>query len=96
MPRAVGAMLDILGNSAEEYLGVGYHADAGGTPFDGCHRYTIRFAPTRPLDDRALLSNWLPCPDGPFNLAFRTYLPRAEIRDGRWTAPPVRMRDRTQ
>lgn len=144
MPRAVGAMLGILGNSAEEYLGVGYAADADGEPFDGRHRYTIRFAPgqlppvdafwsitlydadrflyandldrysissrhlptmvrdvdgsitvhlAHRLDDRRLLSNWLPCPDGPFNLAFRTYLPPAEIRDGRWTAPPVQVQD---
>ena len=141
MPRAVGAMLGILGNSAEEYLGVGYQADADGEPFDGRHRYAIRFAPgelppvdafwsitlydadrflyaneldrysvssrdlasmvvdddggitvhlAHRLDDPGWEANWLPCPVGPFNLAFRTYLPRAEIRDGRWTAPPVR------
>ena len=41
------------------------------------------------LEDERQAANWLPCPDGPFHLAFRTYLPRAEIRDGRWTAPPV-------
>ena len=144
MPRAVGAMLGILGNSAEEYLGVGYQADADGQPFDGRHGYTIRFAPgqlppvdafwsitlydadrflyandldrysvssrdlstmlrdddggitvhlVHRLDDRSLLSNWLPCPGGPFNLAFRTYLPRAEIRDGRWIAPAVQVQD---
>ena len=43
--RAVGAMLGILGNAAEEYLGVGYPADAHGQPFDGRKRYRIRFAP---------------------------------------------------
>jgi hypothetical protein len=43
--RAVGAMLGILGNAAEEYLGVGYQADADGQPFDGRKRYRIRFAP---------------------------------------------------
>lgn len=140
MPRAVGAMLGILGNSAEEYLGVGYQADAEGKPFNGRHPYAIHFAPGQlpPVDafwsitlydvdrflyaneadrytvgsrdvptmvrdddggvtvhvahrieDRRLLPNWLPCPDGPFSLTFRTYLPRPEIRDGRWTAPPV-------
>ena len=45
MPRAVGAMLGILGNAAEEYLGIGWHGDADGQPFDGSHRYTIRFGP---------------------------------------------------
>jgi hypothetical protein len=45
LTRAVGAMLGILGNAAEEYLGVGWQADAGGRPFDGARRYRIRFAP---------------------------------------------------
>jgi hypothetical protein len=43
--RATGALLGILGNGAEEYLGVGYSADADGRPFDGARRYRIRFAP---------------------------------------------------
>jgi hypothetical protein len=43
LKRALGAMLGILGNSEEEYLGVGYQADANGKPFDGNTRYTIRF-----------------------------------------------------
>jgi hypothetical protein len=34
--------------------------------------------------------NWLPCPAEPFGLAIRTYLPRAAIRSGAWTAPAVR------
>ncbi len=141
-PRAVGAMLGILGNAAEEYLGVGWHADADGQPFDGSHRYTIRFRPETgfpPVDafwsitlydgqkhlyanpiNRYVINtrgaadlvhdpdggvtidvqhdapaagreaNWLPSPDGPFGLTFRTYLPRGPIRDGSWTAPPVR------
>ncbi len=55
----------------------------GGTTIHLAHR----------LDDQQLVPNWLPCPDGPFNLAFRTYLPRAEIRDGQWTAPPVQAVD---
>lgn len=45
LKRALGAMLGILGNSAEEYLGVGYQSDAAGQPFDGGKRYTIRFTP---------------------------------------------------
>jgi hypothetical protein len=142
MPRAVGAMLGILGNAAEEYLGIGWQSDELGRPFTGERSYAIRFGPpeglppvdafwsitlydgarflyanpvnryvinTRGLDhlvrdadggvtvlvqheapatDR--LPNWLPCPAGPFGLTFRTYLPRAEIRNGVWTAPPVR------
>lgn len=138
--RAVGALLGILGNAAEEYLGVGYQTDAAGLAFDGAKRYSIRFAPHAlpPVDafwsitvynqQRLLYENeiqryvinspmlgslardadggftlylqnqapegdaarnWLPVPAGPFGLTFRTYLPRADIRDGRWRAPPV-------
>jgi hypothetical protein len=43
--RAVAALLGIYGNAAEEYLGVGYQADADGRPFDGNCRYEIKFAP---------------------------------------------------
>ena len=42
--RAVGAMLGIYGNAAEEFLGVGYPADSLGRAFDGRHAYRIRFA----------------------------------------------------
>lgn len=45
LSRAAGAFLGILGNAAEEYLGVGYHGDSDGIPCDGTHRYTIRFRP---------------------------------------------------
>jgi hypothetical protein len=45
LTRAVGAMLGILGNAAEEFLGVGWQTDALGRPFDGSRRYGIRFAP---------------------------------------------------
>jgi hypothetical protein len=34
-------------------------------------------------------SNWLPCPEGPFNLVMRLYSPRYEVLDGEWTAPGV-------
>ena len=43
LSRAAGAFLGILGNAAEEYLGVGYQGDAEGEPFDGAHRYRIHF-----------------------------------------------------
>ena len=38
-------MVGILGNSAEEYLGIGYPSDADGQPFDGEHAYCIKFTP---------------------------------------------------
>jgi hypothetical protein len=140
LARAVGAMLGILGNAAEEYLGVGYRGDADGEPFDGSSTYEITFEhgaeppvgafwsitlyddrqllygnrlgrycissrdfeqiPAAPDGSRTILvshaapegdtAGWLPCPAGRFTLAFRTYVPGDAIRDGRWTAPPVR------
>lgn len=45
LSRAAGAYLGILGNAAEEYLGVGYQADSQGRPFDGAYAYTITFGP---------------------------------------------------
>ncbi len=139
LTRATGAMLGILGNAAEEYMGVGWPADANGNPFTGERRYTVHFAPgqlppvgafwsitvydgqrllhANPLNryviNSAMLpklqrdpdggitlyiqkdrpaagnANWLPVPDGPFVLTFRTYLPSEAIKSGRWRAPPV-------
>jgi hypothetical protein len=142
LSRAAGARLGILGNAAEEYLGVGYQSDEHGRPFDGAQRYAITFPPgglpdvgafwsitlydaaghlyANPLHRFVLGSrqvpamvreadgaltilvqhgpppleqapNWLPCPAGGFGLTFRTYLPGPAIRDGSWTAPPVRV-----
>jgi hypothetical protein len=34
-------------------------------------------------------SNWLPCPEGRFNLAMRLYSPRYEVLDGKWQPPGV-------
>ncbi|MFG1820683.1 DUF1254 domain-containing protein [Kribbella sp. NPDC049174] len=34
-------------------------------------------------------SNWLPAPEGGFNLCARLYYPKPEVLDGTWTPPPV-------
>jgi hypothetical protein len=35
-------------------------------------------------------SNWLPAPNGkPFSLTFRTYVPKDDVKQGRWTPPAV-------
>jgi hypothetical protein len=54
--RAVAAMIGIYGNSAEEFLGVGYASDANGAAFDGRKRYTIAFAADRLPDVGAFWS----------------------------------------
>lgn len=51
---------------------------------DGTLRILLQH--TRPPDAQ----NWLPVPDGPFYLALRAYLPRAELIDGTWSPEPVR------
>jgi hypothetical protein len=35
-------------------------------------------------------SNWLPAPEGPFNLYMRMYQPRPEVVNAEWEAPPLR------
>lgn len=39
----------------------------------------------------ALESNWLPAPEGPFNVALRLYAPKPDVRFGKWSPPCVVM-----
>jgi hypothetical protein len=41
---------------------------------------------------KALESNWLPAPAGPFSMAMRLYWPKPEALDGTWKAPKVEKR----
>ena len=46
-------------------------------------------AQTSPPTDDAVLTNWLPAPDGDFTLYLRAYWPDTKITDGTWTPPPI-------
>lgn len=38
---------------------------------------------------KARVSNWLPAPDGDFQLMFRLYAPKAEASNGTWAPPAI-------
>ena len=35
-------------------------------------------------------SNWLPAPQEPISIVMRLYMPRAEVKEGTWSPPPLR------
>jgi hypothetical protein len=47
----------------------------------------ITFAAKKP--NGAPSENWLPIPEGPFELTLRMYAPRPAILDESWKAPPI-------
>lgn len=47
----------------------------------------LYFQHENPGKDRE--ANWLPAPDGPYNLTMRLYAPKSEALTGRWNPPPV-------
>ncbi len=53
---------------------------------DGSLDLYIGNAPPR---DPSRKANWLPTLADPFTLTMRIYLPKAEVLDGRWSAPSV-------
>ncbi|WP_423456202.1 DUF1254 domain-containing protein [Ottowia sp. VDI28] len=44
--------------------------------------------------DAHLRANWLPAPAGPFQISLRTYMPRAELREGRAAMPRIVRQER--
>jgi hypothetical protein len=43
--------------------------------------------------EHPMQANWLPAPDGIFNLSLRLYWPKPEVLTGQWTPPVVRRAD---
>ncbi|WP_116135169.1 DUF1254 domain-containing protein [Trinickia diaoshuihuensis] len=41
---------------------------------------------------RAYVANWLPAPEGPFQLVMRLYAPQPSATDGSWAPPPLKRR----
>ena len=60
-------------------------------------RDDLHFEPDGSLDiyvqhdspGETLVSNWLPAPEGSFNLVMRLYQPQRQVLDGSWQPPPV-------
>ncbi len=48
----------------------------------------IYFQHDNPGSDK--VSNWLPAPEGAWNLTMRLYAPKSSVLDGSWNPPPVR------
>jgi hypothetical protein len=56
--------------------------------FDADGSLDIYFQNESPGTDKE--PNWLPAPQGDFNLVLRSYLPSTAIQEQRWTPPPVK------
>lgn len=46
-----------------------------------------------PAPESGKQPNWLPAPNGQFNLSLRMYWPKPEVLDARWSPPPVLRED---
>jgi hypothetical protein len=55
--------------------------------YDADGSLTLYFQNENPGKDKE--ANWLPAPQGPFNLTMRLYAPKSEALTGKWNPPPV-------
>jgi hypothetical protein len=74
----------LVANPIDRYV---IRPDTPGLRSDADGGLTIHIAADRP--EGVPEGNWLPAPRGAFNVALRTYLPEAPIRDGSWFPPGI-------
>ena len=60
---------------------------APGIKFNDDGSLDVLIQHARPADED--IANWLPAPDGPIMMALRTYIPGADIREGRYAPPEL-------
>lgn len=75
----------LFGNPLDRY---GVSDRTEGLRFEADGSLEIRVQASEPGSPTA---NWLPAPDGPFQLVFRTYQPRVAILDGTYKLPPLEL-----
>jgi hypothetical protein len=74
----------LVANPIDRYL---VRPDTPGLQPDADGGLTIHLAADRP--DGVPEGNWLPAPQGQFNVALRTYFPGPAIREGSWFPPGI-------
>ena len=74
----------LVANAIDRYI---LRPDTPGLAYETDGSLILHLAAARPVD--APLGNWLPAPEGPFNVALRTYLPKPEIVDRTWFPPAI-------
>jgi hypothetical protein len=74
----------LVANPIDRYI---IRPDTHGLQHDDDGGLTIHLAADRP--EGIPEGNWLPAARGAFNVALRTYLPLAPIRDGSWFPPGI-------
>jgi hypothetical protein len=74
----------LVANPLERYC---LRPDTEGLTYAADGSLTLHLQHAQPLDAPA--GNWLPAPEGAFNVALRTYQPQAAIVDGTWFPPAI-------
>jgi hypothetical protein len=74
----------LVANEIDRYI---LRPDTPGLTREADGSLILHLSAARP--DDAPSGNWLPAPEGPFNVALRTYLPKPEIVTGTWFPPAI-------